>query len=144
MEDENKARLRINKLREVINHHNYLYHVLDSPQISDAAFDALKRELKNLEEQYPHLVTSDSPTQSGKPLDKFEKVKHIQPMLSIDDVFEEEELYRWHDYIRKLIGKKEITFFVEHKIDGLAASLIYRDGVLVQGATREMVILEKM
>lgn len=138
MEDENKDRLRINKLREVINHHNYLYHVLDSPQISDAAFDALKRELKNLEEQYPHLVTSDSPTQrvGGKPLDKFEKVKHIQPMLSIDDVFEEEELYRWHDYIRKLIGKKEITFFVEHKIDGLAASLIYRDGVLVQGATR--------
>jgi len=138
MEDESKARLRIDKLREVIHHHNYLYHVLDNPQISDAAFDALKRELKNLEERYPHFITPDSPTQrvGGKPLDKFEKVKHSKPMLSIDDVFEEEELYRWYDYIRKLIGEKEITFFAEHKIDGLAASLIYRNGVLIRGATR--------
>ncbi len=138
MEDEERASLRINKLREVVNHHNYLYHVLDNPQISDAAFDTLKRELANLEEKYPHLVTPDSPTQrvGGEPLDKFEKVRHDYPMLSIDDIFEEEELYRWYDYVRRLIGERKITFFAEHKIDGLAASLVYRNGVLVKGATR--------
>lgn len=139
MEDKKEAVSRIARLREVINHHNYLYHVLDNPEISDAVFDSLKKELKELEQKYPDLVTLDSPTQrvGGRPLDKFVKVAHKQPMLSIDDAFEEEELKRWFDYIQKLAGEeKKISLFCEHKIDGLAASLIYRKGILVQGATR--------
>lgn len=139
MEDKKEAISRIARLREVINHHNYLYHVLDDPEIPDAVFDSLKKELKELEQKYPDLLTPDSPTQrvGGQPLDKFIKVAHKQPMLSIDDAFGEEELKRWFDYIQKLAGNdKKISLFCEHKIDGLAASLIYRKGILVQGATR--------
>ncbi len=136
--DERTAQDRIIKLREAINHHNYLYHVLDRPQISDAVFDALKRELKQLESKYPHLISPDSPTQrvGGQPLDKFEKIKHRQPMLSIDDIFESEDLRRWADYLRKISGQEIKSFFCEQKIDGLAARLIYRQGSLFQGATR--------
>ena len=136
--DEQSVQQRITKLRETINHHNYLYHVLDRPQISDAVFDGLKRELKQLEDQYPQLVTLDSPTQrvGGRPLDKFEKVKHLQPMLSIDDIFEPLELERWANYLERFLGQKIEDFFCEQKIDGLAARLVYRQGTLIQGATR--------
>jgi DNA ligase (NAD+) len=138
MSDEKMIISRITKLREAINHHNYLYHVLDNPQISDAAFDSLKNELKLLESEHPELITVDSPTQKigGEPLKKFVKARHNKPMLSIDDIFQEEELERWFDYVQKLSKKKIKSFFLEHKVDGLAASLIYQKGVLVRGATR--------
>lgn len=136
--DEQSAQQRIIKLRETINHHNYLYHVLDRPQISDAVFDGLKKELKRLEDQYPQLITPDSPTQrvGGHPLDKFKKVKHLQPMLSIDDIFEPIELERWSNYLERFLGQNITSFFCEQKIDGLAARLVYHQGTLIQGATR--------
>src|SRR3990167_4253818 len=95
---------RIQKLREVINHHRYVYHVLDKQEISDAALDSLKHELEMLEQQYPELITPDSPTQrvGGKPLDKFVKVFHETPMLSIDDIFSGEELEKWEEYLGRL------------------------------------------
>ena len=87
--NKEEAKKRIEKLRKTVNYHEYRYHVLDKPEISDAAFDSLKHELYQLEQQYPEFITPDSPTQrvSGKPLDKFEKVKHKTPMLSLEDVF---------------------------------------------------------
>ncbi len=136
--DLKEASRRIEKLKEAINRHNYLYHVLDRPGIPDAVFDSLKKELQELEEKHPDLITIDSPTQriGGQPLDQFVKVKHVEPMLSLQDIFRAEDLKQWHDYIQKLSGRKIERFFAEKKIDGLAASLIYQDGVLIRGVTR--------
>jgi len=112
--------------------------VLDKQEISDEAHDSLKRELSNLEKQFPDLITPDSPTQrvGGEPLEKFEKAEHGTPMLSIDDVFNKEEIDDWEGYIGRLIPGKKINYFCELKIDGFAISLIYRDGILVRAATR--------
>jgi len=136
----NKAetKKRIERLKKVINYHRYLYHVLDEQEISDATLDSLKRELYNLEQQYPDLITIDSPTQrvGGKPLDKFEKVRHNIPMLSIEDIFDKNELLQWQDYLRKLEPLAKIEYFCEPKIDGFAVSLIYKNGILTQAATR--------
>ena len=136
--NKQEANNRIAKLREVINSHNYCYHVLDKPDISDAVFDSLKHELYKLEQQYPDLITLDSPTQrvSGKALDKFEKVRHKERMLSLEDVFYKEELKAWHERIQKIVPKHKIDYFTELKIDGFAISLIYENGVFIQGATR--------
>ncbi len=133
-----EAKKRINKLRQVINHHNYLYHVLDTPEMNDAAFDSLKHELFKLEEQYPDLITLDSPTQrvSGKALNKFKKVKHKERMLSLEDIFYQEELEAWQERIQKLVPLQKLDYFVELKIDGFAITLIYKDGIFIQGATR--------
>jgi len=133
-----EAKQRIEKLKKVINYHRYLYHVLDKQEISDAALDSLKHELYLLEQKYPEFITPDSPTQrvGGKPLEKFEKVKHKIPMLSIEDIFTEEELRDWEEYIKKLIPGEKFDYFVELKLDGLAISLIYKDGILVCGSTR--------
>ncbi|MCG2809531.1 MAG: NAD-dependent DNA ligase LigA [Candidatus Portnoybacteria bacterium] len=133
-----EARKRIVKLRDVINEHRYRYHVLDAPVMSDAALDSLKHELAELERLYPDLITSDSPTQrvGGKALDKFEKVRHNLPMLSLEDVFSEEELDKWQERIQKLAPAQKIDYFSELKVDGFAVSLIYKDGVFFQGATR--------
>ncbi len=133
-----EAAKRIAKLRKVINHHNYLYHVLDKPEMSDAAFDSLKHELYKLEQQYPDLITPDSPTQrvSGQALDKFVKVRHKKKMLSLEDVFYEEELEAWQERIQKLVPSQKLNYFAELKIDGFAVTLVYRNGVFVQGATR--------
>ncbi|MCX6740272.1 MAG: NAD-dependent DNA ligase LigA [Candidatus Parcubacteria bacterium] len=135
--DKQDAKKRILKLREEINYHRYLYHVLDKQEISDAALDSLKHELYQLEEQFPDLITSDSPTQrvGGKALDKFKKVSHAVPMLSIEDVFSFEELQGWEDRLKKLAGK-QFDYFAEIKMDGLAVSLVYEDGMLVEGSTR--------
>lgn len=132
------AQKRILKLREVINHHRYAYHVLDKPEISDGAFDVLKNELEELERQYPDLITPDSPTQrvGGEPLDKFEKVKHSEPMLSINDAFGEEEIRDWEKRISKLAHEEKLDYYCEMKLDGLAIALIYRQGTLIQAATR--------
>jgi len=129
---------RIEKLRREINHHRYLYHVLDKIEISDAALDSLKNELEKLERQYPDLITSDSPTQrvGGKALEKFKKVEHLIPMVSLHDAFTEQEMQDWEERIQKLIPGKKIDFYAELKMDGLAVSLIYEKGIFVRGATR--------
>ncbi|MFH0803904.1 MAG: NAD-dependent DNA ligase LigA, partial [Candidatus Tagabacteria bacterium] len=136
--DKKKAKERIEKLKKVINRHRHLYHVLDRPEISDAAFDALKNELEELELKFPDLITPDSPTQrvGGKALAKFEKVSHKVPMLSLTDAFSEEELKEWKERIQKLIPGEKMDFFTELKLDGLAVSLEYKKGIFVRGATR--------
>lgn len=129
---------RIEKLKEVINYHRYLYHVLNKQEISDAALDSLKNELLKLEKAFPEFLTADSPTQrvGGEPLKEFKKVKHSFPMLSIEDVFSENELIDWQDYLRRLEPEAQLEYFAELKIDGFAVTLIYEDGVFITGATR--------
>lgn len=136
--DKRKAKERVEKLREEIRHHNYRYHVLDDPEISDAAYDALFRELKELENKHPDLVKPDSPTQrvGGEPLEEFTKVKHETPMLSLNDVRGEDEFEEWVTRIQKLVPDYELSFFSELKIDGFALSLVYENGTLQTGATR--------
>src|SRR3989338_7089566 len=133
-----EAKKRVNKLKALINRHRFLYHVRDTQEISDSAFDMLKHELFQLEQQYPDLITSDSPTQrvGGQSLDKFRKVSHALPMLSIEDIFTEEELRDWETYVERLSGKKAGQYFTELKVDGFAVSLRYKDGVFQTGATR--------
>ena len=133
-----EAEKRIQKLRDVINHHRYLYHVLDRQEISDEAHDSLKHELAELEKQFPEFITPDSPSQrvGGEPLDKFEKVEHKTPMLSMDDIFSEEELKDWEEYLRRLLPGEKIEYFCETKIDGFAMSLIYKGGIFIRAATR--------
>ena len=141
-ETENKqesARDRIERLRAEIRRHNRLYHVEDSPELSDAEYDALYRELEGLEAGHPDLVTEDSPTQrvGAEPLEEFEQVRHSVPMLSLANARKLEELREWDARVRRLLGEDEDPAYVtELKIDGLAVSLRYEDGVLVQGATR--------
>jgi DNA ligase (NAD+) len=134
---------KIEDLREEIRHHEYQYYVLDSPEISDAAFDALMRDLKELETKHPDLVTPDSPTQrvGGKPKEGFAKVAHSRPMLSLDNVNSEEELRDWDRRVRDLAGDAEISYVCEYKLDGLSMALHYRaasDGSshLQRGLTR--------
>jgi DNA ligase (NAD+) len=135
---KNEAYNRIDKLKEVINYHRYLYHVEDKQEISDPAFDSLKAELRRLENEFPELRTPDSPTQrvGGKPLDGFVKVKHHKPMLSIEDIFTEEELIQWEAYLQKLRPGFEFEYFCESKIDGFAISLVYESGILTTATTR--------
>jgi len=138
MGDINKIRQRIEELREVINHHNYRYYVLDSPEISDAEYDELMRELRQLEAEHPELVTPDSPTQriGAPPVEAFGVVEHPQPLLSLTNAFSYEELAAWHKRVSKLLGGRQFDLVCEPKIDGLAVALTYADGLLVTGATR--------
>lgn len=135
----NQAATEAGALREQLNKHNYDYYSLDDPQISDAEYDQLLRRLENLEELYPQLRSSDSPTQrvGSAPLSVFESVAHKVPMLSLANAFDDDEL---RDFERRLQTRLDddspITFVCEPKLDGVAVSLLYRDGVLVQGATR--------
>lgn len=133
-----EAKKRIERLKKVIAHHRYLYHVLDKQEISPDALDSLKHELYLLEQRYPEFITPDSPTQrvGGKPLDEFEKVCHLVPMLSIEDIFSEKELRDWEKYLKRLVPEEKIDFFCELKIDGFAVGLIYKNGLFVRGATR--------
>lgn len=135
---KSEAAVRIKKLRETIEHHRYLYHVLDRQEISDAALDSLKHELYTLEQEFPALITPDSPTQrvGGAALEKFAKVPHRFPMLSMEDVFSFEEMEEWHTRIQKLVPSEQLDFFAEIKMDGLAVSLEYEDGILTTGSTR--------
>ncbi|PIX62540.1 NAD-dependent DNA ligase LigA [Candidatus Uhrbacteria bacterium CG_4_9_14_0_2_um_filter_41_50] len=135
---KNEARKRAQKLREVIEYHRYLYHVLDTQEISDGALDSLKHELYELEQRFPELVRKDSPTQrvGGKPLDKFDKIRHRHKMYSMEDVFSAEEFESWKNRIEKIAKKKDFDFYLMTKIDGLAVSLIYDSGVLMTAATR--------
>src|SRR3990170_8230024 len=131
------AKVRVEELRDLVNYHNYRYHVLDEPEISDAEYDELMRELASLEERFPELVTSDSPTQrvGGAPVELFRPVKHRARMLSLDNAFSHEELEAWATRVEKGIGPGA-RFACEPKIDGVAVALTYEGGALVQGATR--------
>ena len=134
--DEIKA--RIEQLKEQINHHNYRYYVLDSPETSDAEYDELMRELKRLEEEHPQFLTADSPTQrvGAAPVEAFGVVEHRYPLLSLGNVFDKESLSAWHTRTAKLTGEEQFSLVCEHKIDGLAVALTYVDGQLTTGATR--------
>ncbi len=134
-----EAEKRIEKLRELINDYRYHYHVLDESIMSEAAADSLKHELTLLENEFPDLITPDSPTQrvAGKPLDKFSKVRHEKRMISLADVFSEEEIKDWISRNEKLIPDGKIKeFFTDIKMDGLACSLKYRNGIFEQAVTR--------
>ncbi|HZP11435.1 MAG TPA: NAD-dependent DNA ligase LigA [Nevskiaceae bacterium] len=132
------ARTRAEKLRRELHEHNHRYYVLDEPSISDAEFDALFRELQQLEEQYPDLRTPDSPTQrvGAPPRAGFAEVKHLQPMLSLNNCFSDEELADFNRRVCEGLGRDEVEYVAEPKIDGLAISLLYEHGVFVRGATR--------
>lgn len=139
MSEKNSASNQIHNLREKLNHHSYQYYVLDDPEIPDIEYDRLYRELQALEKQFPELITSDSPTQrvGDKPLDGFTQVKHEVPMLSLDNVFNEEELGDFYKRIQqRLDSDKKIVFAAEPKLDGLAVSLLYENGILVRAGTR--------
>ena len=129
---------RIEALREKIRHHEYLYYVLDNPEISDLEFDKLMRQLKDLEAEHPELITADSPTQrvGGKPREGFVKVPHSSPMLSLDNTYSEEELRDWERRVHELSGRSEVDYVCELKLDGMSLALIYEDGKLVRGITR--------
>jgi DNA ligase (NAD+) len=138
-----KAQARADELKQQLAHHNRRYYVLDDPEVSDADYDALLNELRDIEAEHPELRSPDSPTQrvGAKPLDKFEQVRHLQPMLSLANARTEEELHAWVVRIDARLKKEgvedaAIRFASEPKIDGLAISLVYEDGVLVRGATR--------
>ncbi|UEA16249.1 NAD-dependent DNA ligase LigA [Pasteurella canis] len=133
-------KLELEQLRNTLRYHEYQYHVLDSPQIPDAEYDRLFHQLKNLEKQYPELITTDSPTQrvGAKPLSGFTEVKHEIPMLSLDNAFSDEELKAFVKRIddRLIVSPEQLTFCCEPKLDGLAVSILYVEGKLVQAATR--------
>ena len=147
------VRKRVERLRKIIRYHDYLYYVLASPEISDAEYDQLFRELKMLEERYPELVTPDSPTQrvgarpdvvpEGIPphlaelaQKTFEEVRHRTPMLSLDNAMDEGELREWVERVYRELGTEEVEFVCEPKLDGLAVELVYEDGLLRVAATR--------
>jgi DNA ligase (NAD+) len=131
---------RLQELRTEIRRHEELYYIHNVPEISDEAFDRLLHELEGLEAEYPDLVTSDSPTQrvAGRPIDGFATVEHLQPMLSLDNAYNEEELRAFDERVRKGagVGEAAIAYVAELKIDGLSIALTYEDGRLIRGATR--------
>lgn len=129
---------RVAQLREIIHYHNYRYFVLDDPEISDAEYDQLMRELVELEAAYPELVTPDSPTQrvGAAPLEAFETVRHRAPMMSLANAFDRAELEAFDARVRRMLGVDSVEYVAELKIDGVAVSLSYEEGLLVRGATR--------
>ena len=133
-----QAAKEIEKLREEIRRHEYLYYVLDEPEISDVKFDRLMEQLKKLEAENPSLVTLDSPTQrvGGAPRKGFETRQHLPPMLSLDNTYSFEELTDFDRRVRELTGRERVDYVAEHKFDGLSMSLVYEGGVLVRGVTR--------
>ena len=133
-----RMKARIEELRSLINHHNYRYYVLDSPEISDAEFDELMRGLEELEAEHPDLITLDSPTQrvGAAPLEAFGVVKHTSPLLSLGNAFSTEELLAWHKRVSNLLEGEHFDMVCEIKMDGLAVALTYVNGLLTTGATR--------
>ena len=134
---------RAAELRRSLEHHNYRYYVLDDPDVGDEVYDAELDELRAIEAEHPELVTPDSPTQrvGAAPVDYLAKVKHLQPMLSLANARSPEELRAWIERMRNFLSREgieapEFEFVAEPKFDGLAISLVYRDGVLERGATR--------
>lgn len=135
--DKQQAKEKIDALKEVLNQYSYEYHVLDKPSVPDAEYDAKLRELEELEKMFPEFITPDSPTQrvGGEPLESFEKVRHLVPMLSLSNAFNEDDVRSFARRATNALGT-ETTFICELKIDGLAVSLTYEDGKFVRGATR--------
>jgi DNA ligase (NAD+) len=133
-----EAEDRVAKLRDEIEEHRYAYYALDNPKLTDAAYDSLVQELVGLETEFPELVTPDSPTQrvGAKPLDRFESVAHDRPMLSLNDVFTQDEVAAWIQRMDKQLPGAHHQYYAEIKMDGLAGAIIYEDGVLVRGVTR--------
>ncbi len=131
---------RARDLRTAIRHHEYRYYVLNDPEISDAEFDALLHELERIEREHPELVVPDSPTQrvAGQPVEGFDTVEHVLPMLSLDNVYDEEELRAFDERVRRAagLGDEDVAYVAELKIDGLSIALTYEGGRLVRGATR--------
>ncbi len=130
---------RAKALREALHHHNYRYYVLDDPEVSDAAYDRMMAELKELEDRHPEIVTDDSPTRrvGAAPLDKFESVAHAVPMLSIDNGFKEEDIYDFDRRVRRLLGTEDmVRYTAEPKMDGVAVELVYENGILKTASTR--------
>ena len=129
---------KIEFLREQIRRHEYLYYVLDNPEISDADFDVLMFELKRFESEHPEMITPDSPTQrvGGKPREGFVKARHSSPMLSLDNTYSEEELRNWERRVHELTGRKDVEYVCELKLDGMSLALQYEDGKLARGITR--------
>src|SRR3954451_11141851 len=129
---------RAAELRRQLEYHGHRYYVLDDPEVSDAEYDELINELRGIEAAHPELLTPDSPTQrvGGRPLDKFEPVKHLQPMLSLANARNADELRAWEARVRRLSDREDIEYVTEPKIDGLAISLVYENGAFVRGATR--------
>lgn len=133
-----EAAKRASELKELMGKYSYEYYVLDNPSVSDAIYDGLMRELKSIEEKYPDLITPDSPTQrvGGKPLDSFKKVEHSSRMLSLNDVFNRDDVEAWLKRMDKLLPGKKHEFSCELKMDGVACAIIYQDGKLAQAITR--------
>jgi len=136
--DKAHAEKRTAELRRQIAYHNYRYYTLDDPEVSDAHYDRLMKELSALEEQFPQFITPDSPTQrvSGAPSEKFQRVFHRTPMLSLANVFDEQELSEFDERVRKLLGHEAVEYVCEPKLDGLAVELVYQDGALLTASTR--------
>lgn len=135
--DKHEAERRIQELRDLLNEYNYQYYVLDAPTVPDSEYDRLMQELMKLEEQFPELVTPNSPTQrvGGEPLDAFEKIEHAAPMLSLSNAFNEQDLRDFDRRVRERVGSN-VAYVCELKIDGLAVALTYENGEFIQGATR--------
>lgn len=133
-----QAKKHIEKLKKEIDHYRYHYHVLDKSLISEAALDSLKRELVQLEKEFPMLLTADSPSirVSGEPLDRFQKVSHATKILSLEDAFSFEDLKQYEDRVSKLVPHERVDYFCEIKFDGLSIVLTYEHGLFVRGATR--------
>src|SRR5579864_2808589 len=129
---------KLESLRDKIRHHEYLYFVLDQPEISDLEFDKLTKQLKDLEAEHPELITPDSPTQrvGGKPREGFIKVRHSSSMLSLDNTYNEEELRGWERRVHELSGRKDVDYVCELKLDGMSLALVYEEGRLARGVTR--------
>lgn len=133
-----KARKRAEELRRELERHEHLYYVLDAPEVSDAEYDALMRELRELEAKHPEIVTAESPTQrvGGKPAEGFEKRQHSRAMLSLDNAYNEAELREWDRRVRELAGDAAVKYVAELKLDGLSLALTYETGSLKSGVTR--------
>ncbi|TGD14247.1 DNA ligase, partial [Salmonella enterica subsp. enterica serovar Poona] len=130
---------QLTELRTTLRHHEYLYHVMDAPEIPDAEYDRLMRELRELEAQRPDLITPDSPTQrvGAAPLTAFNQIRHEVPMLSLDNVFDEESFLAFNKRVQdRLKSTENVIWCCELKLDGLAVSILYENGVLVSAAPR--------
>src|ERR1017187_7197321 len=132
------SQYNLEHLRDELRRHEHLYYVLDTPEITDAEYDAMMRELKALEEAHPELASSDSPTQrvGGKPREGFVKVAHSGAMLSLDNALDEVELRDFDRRVRDLLGDESYTYVAELKLDGLSLAVHYRNGVFSQAVTR--------
>ena len=131
----------INDLCEQLNYHNIRYYVHDDPSISDSEYDKLLRELQKLENEYPHLVAADSPTQrvGATPLSEFGSITHRIPMLSLSNAMDADEIQQFHEQTQKGLGIQKIEYVAEPKLDGLAVELVYEEGIFINGQHVEMV-----